>query len=298
MADEKLAFRLADILIRLNRGERLNAKKLAEQYSISERTIRRDLTERFAFLNWNEDKHPYYQLDRKKLGHLTPDDIQRFAKFASISQLFPKIDRTFYEEKLLQSVQVKGLQYEDISHYGREFDMVKSAVENHRVLIFKYSKNNGEIKHYQIAPYSLLNKNGVWYVIGTDQGKQKTFCFTQMSLLRELPETFTPDENLVRSIKENDSLSHGNQLAEVIIQVSKFAAPYFLRRNLLPNQELVRKLDYGGLILACPNVNEMDVIPLVQYWIPHLVIISPQELQQQIEQKLRNYLTIGRIFRK
>ena len=79
------------------------------------------------------------------------------------------------------------------------------------------------------------------------------------------------------------------------MQVSKFAAPYFLRRNLLPNQELVRKLEDGGLLLASQNVNEMDIIPLVQYWIPHLVVISPVEVQNKITEKLCNYLNIETI---
>ena len=111
-----------------------------------------------------------------------------------------------------------------------------------------------------------------------------------MSMIRPLTETFTPNEQLKREIIQNDSISHGNQLAEVVVQVSKFAAPYFLRRNLLPNQELVRKLNDGGLLLVSKNINEMDIIPLVQYWIPHLVVISPVEIQNQIINKLQQYL--------
>ncbi|WP_425500275.1 WYL domain-containing protein [Pelistega suis] len=87
-------------------------------------------------------------------------------------------------------------------------------------------------------------------------------------------------------MKENDSISHGNQLSEVIVQVSAQAAPYFLRRNLLPNQETVRRLDDGGLLLACKNIHENEIVPIVQYWITMAKIVSPIELQQ----KLRDYL--------
>ena len=90
-------------------------------------------------------------------------------------------------------------------------------------------------------------------------------------------------------IQNTDSISHGNQIGEIIIKVSYQVAHYFLRRKILPNQELVRNLGSGGLLLACKNINEMEVIPIVQYWIPHLRIVSPQELQEKIMIKLKNY---------
>ena len=42
---QKLAFRLSDILTRLNEGRRLSVSELAEEFKVSERTIQRDLNE-------------------------------------------------------------------------------------------------------------------------------------------------------------------------------------------------------------------------------------------------------------
>ena len=77
----------------------------------------------------------------------------------------------------------------------------------------------------------------------------------------------------------------------MIIKVENTVSHYFLRRNLLPNQKLVHKLDDGGLLLSCENVNEQEIIPLVQYWVPYLVVISPIEVQLKLEDKLKQYLT-------
>ena len=106
----------------------------------------------------------------------------------------------------------------------------------------------------------------------------------------KLEETFEPNQQLQEEIKSNDSISFGNQLSEVLVKVSSFAAPYFLRRNLLPNQKLVHKSENGELILASENVNELDIVPLVQYWIPHLTIISPDGLQEKMVEKLKQYV--------
>ena len=292
---EKLAYRLASILSKLNEGERLDTHQLAEEFAIDVRTIQRDLNERLNFLAWNERGGRYYSLDKAKLGHLYPQDIQRFANFCSIQDLLPEIDRKFYQEHLTQSIQIKGFQYEDIRHKQAEFNLIHQAIENQNMITFNYRKaGQTSGKYYTLEPYVLLNRNGIWYTIGIDReaGKQKTFCFTQMSSIQQLPEKFELNAEFQAAIHENDSIYHGNQLSEVIVQIAPQAAPYFLRRHLLPNQELIRKLDDGGLLLACKNVNEKEVVPLVQYWLPMAKIVSPVELQQKMEQRLMDYLNL------
>lgn len=290
---EKLAYRLSIILCRLNAGERLDVHQLAEEFQINIRTIQRDLNERLDFLAWNEHGGRYYSLDKAKLGHLYPQDIERFARFCSIQDLLPEINRTFYQEHLTQSIQIKGFQYEDIKNRQPEFDLIRQSIENRNTIEFHYRKAGQEKgKYYTLEPYSLLNRNGIWYVIGIDceSGKQKTFCFTQMTCINRQPETFEPNAELLKAIQENDSISHGNQLNEVIVQIAPQVAPYFLRRALLPNQELIRKLDDGGLLLASRNIHENEIVPIVQYWLPIAKIVSPIELQQKMEQRLRDYL--------
>ncbi|MCK3655400.1 transcriptional regulator [Pasteurellaceae bacterium Macca] len=286
-----LSQRLCEILSRLTQGERLDTSKIAEQYGASIRTIQRDIKERLAFLPWEENGPRYYKVNRYKLGYLTQQDIERFALFASVSDLFPQIDREFYQEKLTESVQIKGFQYEDIQLKKNEFSLLKEAIDKKRFIHFQYTKSGQrEGKFYTIAPYSLINKNGVWYLIGTDNDKQKTFCFTQITMPRILDETFEPNQQLLAEIKESDSISHGNQLAEVVIKVSSFATPYFLRRNLLPNQQIIHKSEENELMISCKNVNELEIIPLVQYWIPHLTIISPNGLQDKMVENIKQYI--------
>ena len=207
--------------------------------------------------------------------------------------MFPKIDQRFYQEQLIRSIQVKGFQYEDIKPRQRDFDRLQQAIEQHRRIEFHYTKAGKEDgKYYRLDPYRLLNKNGIWYLVGlsADDGGERTFCFSQIRAINEKAETFTPDEALLAKIDNSDSIYYGNQLAEIIIRVNAHAAPYFLRRSLLPNQELIRKLDDGGLLLACKNVNEMEVVPIVQYWIPHLSIISPGDIQDKMLARLKHYL--------
>ncbi|MDP9499993.1 helix-turn-helix transcriptional regulator [Bisgaard Taxon 45] len=289
---ERVALRLAIILQYLIEGRRLKIDDLAEEFQISKRTIQKDLNERLAFLEWKENSNGYYSIDLSQLGILTKTDIQRFARFASVQELFPNIDRSFYQENLLQSVQVKGFQYENIKPYEHNFKTIQQAIEQQRKIQFFYTKANEKMgKTYQLEPYSLINKNGIWYVIGLDNNKEKTFCFTQIKTLLVKNDRFETNPTFLQKIQNSDSISHGNQISEVIIKVSAKATPYFQRRNLLPNQEILKKLDDGSLLLQCKQINEMEILPLVQYWIPHLTVISPEGLQGKLVERLKEYLT-------
>ena len=220
---ERLAYRLSVILTRLNMGERLDVHQLAQEFSVNIRTIQRDLNERLGILHWCEQGGRYYRLDKAKLGHLCADDIVRFANSCSIKDLLHENERRFYQYHLMQGVQIKGFEYEDIKNKLPQFQQINQAIEQNRVIEFNYHKAGQEQeKHYTLEPYVLLNRNGIWYTIGIDHntGKAKTFCFTQISALQILPKTFTPNPVFRVAIKNSDSISHGNQLSEVIVQIS------------------------------------------------------------------------------
>ena len=55
--NEKLAERLAGILIELNTCGQVDIKELAERFKVSERTLQKDLNIRLAFLEWEKPAH-------------------------------------------------------------------------------------------------------------------------------------------------------------------------------------------------------------------------------------------------
>ena len=105
-------------------------------------------------------------------------------------------------------------------------------------------------RNFRSLPGSFKSKDGIWYLIGLENGREKTYCFTQTSQLQTTSKTYVPDVGFVEKIQNTDSISYGNQVSEIIIQISPQAAHYFLRRKLLPNQEVIRRLDNGGLLIA------------------------------------------------
>ncbi|EGY33650.1 transcriptional regulator-like protein [Aggregatibacter actinomycetemcomitans serotype e str. SC1083] len=106
--NERLALRLAEILIELNTRGQVDITELAQRFSIGTRTLQKDPNVRLAFLNWEKAGPRYYSINQNQLGVFTQSDIQRFARFASVQNLFPKLDREFFQHSLTESIKVKG----------------------------------------------------------------------------------------------------------------------------------------------------------------------------------------------
>ena len=55
--------------------------------------------------------------------------------------------------------------------------------------------------------------------------------------------------------------------------------------------QINQKLDEdGGLIISAKVAHSNQIIPIVRYWIPHIKVISPEDLQVEIDKGLKEYL--------
>jgi hypothetical protein len=54
----------------------------------------------------------------------------------------------------------------------------------------------------------------------------------------------------------------------------------------------VDEFNDGSLIVQSHVESEEQIIPLVQYWLPHIRIISSSEWQHHLEQRLKTYCKV------
>lgn len=295
---DKLAERLVNILQKLNAGEALDLNSLAQEFSVSKRTIQRDLLERFGFLALEKDHAGNYRLDAAQLGKFNLEDMRRFARFASVSDLFPKLDQQFFANVLLDSLgnsmDVKGFHYEDIRHKRSEFDTINRAILDNKTLAFFYQRVRQQAGdksiEFCVEPYKLVNKNGIWYLVAVHDAKIKVFSLTRISLPAIQSQTFTPDTAIKTRIEKGDGIYFEGVMDEVVLKVSREVAVYFTRRAILPNQEIMQEMTDGTLIVMCRKVHEQEVLPLVRYWLPHIEIVAPDTMRAKLTQQLQAYL--------
>lgn len=296
---DKLAFRLTAILGKLNQGERLNPQVLAQEFGVSERTVQRDINVRLAFLPMQKIAG-HYSLEPRYLGRLTLKDLERFACLAGVQDMFPALSTEFLKDLLDSRMDsawlVKGHQYED--HSGNEplFKALEQAVLGHQSIGFEYTKTLGgqtqAPKLYEpVQPYKLVNHGGIWYLAATHQERLKAFAVGKITRLLEHGQPFEPDAAVLQNLQDEDSIWLNTDKSEVVLKVAKEAAGYFQRRKLIGAQTIEKQLEDGGLIVSGKVAHPNQILPIVRYWLPHVRIISPEGLQQDMENELRAYVS-------
>jgi len=290
---DTLVYRLAQMLVKLNQGEKLDPLALADEFGVNLRTIQRDLNVRFAYLPLQKIDGRYH-LDPAFLGKLNTRDIERFASLAGVSSLFPSLSddflRDIFDSRIQSALLVKGHYYENLASKEATFRQLEQAIIARRHVAFDYSKEEGTKSYSAIAPFKLMNHKGIWYLAARDGDKLKTFSFTKIEHLHLLDAHFDPDPSVDKTLTEEDGIWLGEEKKEIVLKIAHEVASYFKRRKLIANQVIEKELEDGGLIVSAKVGHANQVLPIVRYWIPHIRIISPEGLQVEMEKEISNYV--------
>ena len=290
---DTLVYRLAQILVKLNQGEKLDPQVLADEFGVNLRTIQRDLNERFAYLPI-EKADGYYRLDPAFLGKLTTRDVERFAGLAGVKGLFPSLSddflRDIFDSRVQSAFLVKGHCYEDLGGSASLFRELEMAIISHHQISIDYEKTDGRKFYAALFPYKLINNKGIWYLVALDSEKLKTFSFSKIKRLRTLDMTFEPKSDVEKQLAEEDGVWLSEDRQEVVLKIGRDVAHYFKRRRLVANQVIEKELEDGGLIVSAKVGHPNQIVPIVRYWIPHIRIISPEKLQASLEEEIEYYV--------
>lgn len=291
---DTLVVRLAQILVKLNQGEKLDPAALAAEFGVNLRTVQRDLNERFAYLPLVKTEGRYH-LDPAFLGKIGPRDIERFAGLAGIRGLFPSLSddflRDIFDARLQSAILVKGHHYENLAGKEQTFRQLEEAIVARHLVTFRYAKEDSPKLYGNVEPYKLVNIKGIWYLAARDSGKLKTFAFSKISDLVVSSQEFEADSCVEQAITTQEGVWFGDEQTEIVLKVSGEVGYYFKRRALIANQVIEKELVDGGLIVSARVGHVNQVLPIVRYWIPHVRIISPESLQADMERDLKSYLT-------
>lgn len=290
---DTLVYRLAQILVKLNQGEKLDPSTLADEFGVNLRTIQRDLNVRFAYLPLQKTGGRYH-LDPAYLGKLSTRDIERFASLAGVRGLFPTLSDDFlgdiFDSRMQPALLVKGHNYEDLAGKEELFRQLERAIVARCHISFDYAKDEGSKSYTAVAPFKLINNKGIWYLVARDGDKLKTFSFARIEQVVQLDTRFAHEPETDRMLKEEDGVWLGEDKKEIVLKIHREISGYFKRRKLIANQVIEKELEDGGLIVSAKVGHVNQVLPIVRYWIPKISIISPEGLQDEMEKELRSYL--------
>jgi predicted DNA-binding transcriptional regulator YafY len=289
---DTLAYRLSQILIKLNNGESFTIIELADEFNVNVRTIQRDIKERLSYIPIQKNGD-YYSMESYALGKLNFEDIKNFATLSGIKSLYPLLSNEFITDilnaKLNKAYLIKNQGFEDTSHSQKAwFEQLSAAVVTQRPVSFNYTD-----KLREVDPYKLINNNGIWYLLADEKGKLKNFTFSKIKQFdcKDDTKCFTPKKEFLEQIAKNDTNWFSKENIEVTLQINNKAKEYLLRKEILPNKKIVEQNDEYFTISTNVSYDD-EILRLVKYWIPYIKIVSPQYLKEKLNEILKDYLSL------
>lgn len=286
---ERLADRLAGILYKLNLGEQVSVKELSDEYSVTVRTIQKDLNRLSRLPIYN--KGGVYHLDSAYLGKFGLEDIKLFIHASGNTGLYPELNHKLISLLLRQynqeTLKVIGHNYEEIDDRTEDFYRLQDFILKHQEIKFQYNERT----YRGMRPYRLINQSGIWYLAAEDsESELKSFHFKKLKRICITGNYFQPRPEIHAKIEESDSIWFEGEVETVLLEIAPDISQYFKRRQILPRQSILEKKSSGHIIIETKTGNLKMLIPKIMYWIPNIRIIEPEFLKTKIETIILNYI--------
>lgn len=195
---ERLAVRLSLIISRLVAGETLTVQKLAAEFGVSVRTLRRDFRERLTYLDLEFRDGQCRLLSGSRQRELT---VQTFVRQSGVEALFPDIDNHLVTSLLSTNESPCLIWHSATSRTPvrpEVFTRLVRAITEHRrvTLLAEGGRYSG------LAPYRLVCSDGCWYLTGELGGHITVFPLGDIHTVTSHPALFIPDTR-VRNLLSN-----------------------------------------------------------------------------------------------
>ncbi|GHV05621.1 transcriptional regulator [Campylobacterota bacterium] len=287
--------RLQEIARRLHAGEELHAPSLAEEFGVSERTIQRDLYERL-------DKTIRAKLEKCERTVWLPSALsdEEQATVAALKTLAANVGEEFARRSNHLLAQLgrssekpfyARLGMEKIDAMTRKVALIERAIANHQALTVRYRNAAART----VYPVYIVCFEGLWYLItqgdvasGEDVYRYRLKQLSDIALKNEF---FKPIRSIKRAIERAISI-YFRPFAPpqtVLLHIAE-GAKYYFQTKPLPTQRIIGELDDGSIEIEVQITNEMEIIPIVQYWLPHIRVISPDSIAEKVRQNITAWL--------
>lgn len=304
--------RLLFIHKKIKSGANLNSLELAQEYEVSERTIKRDIEFMREALG-----APIVSGGRRKGYSYTDEFFNLPSLFMGegelttmllFEQLLPNYANTPFantlegvKKKLLTllpervSVHPATLGYMSLRHEpltpisSKVWEALLPALDGHQILKVSYQslKSDAPIER-QIHPYHLVGDRGAWYLIAFDEHTQEIRMFSlsrieKIKILKkrfQYPENFSPD----KSFDGQFGIFINQELIKVELEYSEEIARIIEERHWHDSQVFKKK---GKKRILALETNQ--ITPLIQWilsWGKHITVIKPDSLKKEISKTI------------
>lgn len=298
---DKALTRLTHIISRLYQRETLSVKELAEEFNVSERTISRDFNDRLCHLfpvekigrKWRMQDGMRIEKNISFEEQLILDTIEKISE--SIGKNFSSKAKNLIS-KLKQNIEnpiYARINMEDISDKVEIVRLLEEAITNRYEIKFLYQFDNYE-KELDGQPLKLVNYEGYWYLVSNDQRGSwiKKYYLKNIKSVKITGDKFKKNDEINRALENATSIwfQYGKEPFEVILHIDNTSSKYLKRKPISPTQRIIKEYPDESMDISVNITHEMEIIPIVGYWIPHFRIVEPKWLVEKMNKLAKKFL--------
>lgn len=140
-----------------------------------------------------------------------------------------------------------------------------------------------------------------WYI--ATSGEDDKVWLSRVSFIEEVSYTANSKKFPKASVKkqmdfidnhiQNSLTRYDIPVKSATIKATPEKARYFEKgmKKFLSSQKFKEKLDDGSVVFTLEYTQPLEILPFIQKWLPHLVILEPQELKEEYINNLNLILT-------
>ncbi len=295
----KTTERLGTILSRLHAGEVLSMKELAREFSVSIRTIQRDINDRLRDTPLKKSGGKItlaYRGDETALG------AEELAVLEMLEELSRKQGHDFYAKthRVLKKLKAQAtnpyyfhLSTEPLDTMLPKAVKFERAIKKRSLVHCRYTMQSGTYD-IDIKPLKIVNFQGYWYVLALDARNDeiKKYLLRNCSNIRLDKDRFTPPDNIDDAVAKALAIwfQPDAEPFEVRLFIDGSVAKYFERKPIASTQRIEGRDRDGSLEAVVTITHEMEIIPTIKQWLPNLRVLEPDWLDEMIRTDIKRYL--------
>jgi predicted DNA-binding transcriptional regulator YafY len=276
--------------------EGLTIQSLSQKLGVSSKTIQRDLYEVLGEYGavksgrmWKIDKKQandnLSSNDRIILGIL--DEMAKNAgssfygkAHALLKQVSQQLEHPIFANADSESLEESHIEF---------FTLLEKAIKSKVEVTFDYKKHS-----FMVKPLKLAFFDGFWYLLALDshdEDKFKKFHLKSISHISLNTNSFHITSDIENRLKKANSIwfDLDKELFDVHLFVDKDIVKFFERKPL-KSQTIVGKDADGSVELVVSISHEMEILPLIFWYIPYIKVLEPQRLADIVKEKVSEYL--------
>lgn len=279
-----------------NNTHGLTITELANELNVSTKTIQRDLYEVLSDLGAVKEGRTW-KIDPK----LENDDLNSNERLilGILDEMAKSAGNVFYSKahSLLSQI-TQQLEHPIFTNVNAEyledksialFEQIEKAIKDKNEIKFDYESYN-----FHVKPLKLAFFDGFWYLLALHVKKYKEefkkYHLKTIKKVEVLNIKFDVPSLVEERLKFSNSVWFNlDEQYSVRLLLDKQIRKYFERKPLR-GQSIIGEDRDGSIEIEIKISSNMEIIPLILYYIPYIKVLEPQHLADEIKDKVQGYL--------